>query len=1014
MNGAGTEREMRAIISRGPFQGAARLFEPYRVSDCVRAGARRRQIHPRAFSFHATRGASIIFHDLTPKGNTCDASSRRAWTPRTSVVSFPRVTERVVRQPNRVANPETTDLTPPVSPFFPFPGTLHTPLFASFFRTAMADTEMPPVPLASEPVTLGLDPLPAVTTQAGGFETTNAGVPASSAWPPTKPAQSSLDRGEILLTPAMAAKGPKGHAWVSVHEYDAMVAQWEERKRFKKTPNSGKTSSSLMPPPRKKTPSGGRAAHQHRPVYVPEPEPEPEVLDFTGLSDEEIKAKKKEAKRREKARIIAQLAAIDEAKLKLNTVDTRTSAPPANREGKRAVKAPTGGAADYFTGELSTAQLNAAPNSSKKRKTVKQAKRGKDGKVITHRSLKIDEVEENRAWRMKALMREARECFSQTRKHKYAWVFGKPVDPIALHIPDYFDIIKEPMDFGTVKDKLDRKQYANGGGPMEFAHDMRQVFVNCATYNSPESDAGLMGSTLAGEFEKAWLTAKLDEKVAEEDGFRAEEDEIISQTSADAVEEEVLIESQQVSEVNRQLAEVQKQLAELQKRQAMAGGGGGYAPPPSGGRGGDNSKRKRSIDDNDYFVDEEDIDLDDYIPAPRGGSRRGGGGGGGGGGHRSGGTVARSRGGGGGGGGGGALPSRDMTYKEKQELTELLGELPEDKQARVVQIVAERHTELGGNQEDLIEINIEELDSVTLWKLDRFVRSCLKPKKKKQTQDEMLLEAQRMEQEAERELMQVEASLGVGTASAPAAAPSSGKTPSVSAPGAVKGADSDATSSSSDSGSSSDSDSDSYDSAEGGGSNPKDKTGANGANGNGGGGGPAAAKAGAGGASAVEVSSSRPVDDGVALKQNASKAAVTVTNQAGWANLATPAGPIGGDPVGGKDAGNGSAAIPDALWSDFEAMAQQKSDREKEREREEVAEKAAAVAKESAAVAEEERKKRAAIDAELAEKQAEQDLETAKKALVEEERAKQRAALEAAPQTVDMEGQREAMAEFEG
>jgi hypothetical protein len=30
-----------------------------------------------------------------------------------------------------------------------------------------------------------------------------------------------------------------------------------------------------------------------RPTYVPEPEPEPEVLDFTGLTEEEIKVKKK-------------------------------------------------------------------------------------------------------------------------------------------------------------------------------------------------------------------------------------------------------------------------------------------------------------------------------------------------------------------------------------------------------------------------------------------------------------------------------------------------------------------------------------------------------------------------------------------------------------------------------------------------------------------------------------------------------------------------------------------------
>ena len=859
----------------------------------------------------------------------------------------------------------------------------------------MADTETPPAPApevaAPEPATAGLDPLPPAPAPATAGLDPLPAAPApgpAAVWPPTKPAQTHLERMEILLTPNMAQKGPKGHMWVPAGEYALFVEQWEERKRARKTPGK------LMPPPsskpRKKTPSSARAA---RPVYVPEPEPEPEVLDFTGLTEEEIKVKKKEAKRREKARIMAQLAAIEEAKTRLNVVETRA---PSNREGKRQARAVSTG--EYYTGELSDAQLQAAP-SAKKRKTVKQAKRGKDGKVITHRSLKIDEVNENRSWRMKALMRDARECFTQTRKHKYAWVFGKPVDPVALHIPDYFDIIKEPMDFGTVKEKLDKKVYAkeDGGGPMEFAREMRLVFDNCATYNTAESDAGLMGSTLRGEFEKAWLNSKLDEKVAEEDGFRAEEDAIIAATSDEPVEEEVLIESQQVSEVNRQLAEVQKQLAELQKRQAM-GAAGGYAPPPAaGGSGG--AKRKRSLDD-DYFVDEEDIDLDDYIPAPRGGSRRGGGAPRGGG-HGGGGGASRSRGGGGGGGGGGgALPSRDMTYREKQELTELLGELPEDKQARVVEIVAERHAELGGNADDLIEINIEELDSVTLWKLDRFVRSCLKPKKKKQTQEELLLEAQRAEQEAERELMQVEASLGVG-----APAPSA-KTPSVSAP--AKGADGDATSSSSDSGSSdSDSDSDSYDSAEGGGSNPK--------------GGPAAANGGAaaaagaaapGGAAAVEVSSSRPTEEGVALKQNASKAPVTVQNQAGWANLADKTAAA---PKEGAEAAQGAAAaIPDALWSDFEAMAQRKTEREKEREAEDAAARAAAEAKEAAALADEQRKRDAVAEKEAAARRAEEEAEAAKKRAVEEERAKARAELDAAGQTVDMEGQREAMKEFEG
>ena len=32
-----------------------------------------------------------------------------------------------------------------------------------------------------------------------------------------------------------------------------------------------------------------------------------------------------------------------------------------------------------------------------------------------------------------------------------AWIFHEPVDPKKLGIPKYFDIIKNPLDFGTIK-----------------------------------------------------------------------------------------------------------------------------------------------------------------------------------------------------------------------------------------------------------------------------------------------------------------------------------------------------------------------------------------------------------------------------------------------------------------------------------------------------------------------------------------------------------------------------------
>lgn len=37
------------------------------------------------------------------------------------------------------------------------------------------------------------------------------------------------------------------------------------------------------------------------------------------------------------------------------------------------------------------------------------------------------------------------------QKLKGAYLFLEPVDPIKLGIEDYFTIIKNPMDFGTIK-----------------------------------------------------------------------------------------------------------------------------------------------------------------------------------------------------------------------------------------------------------------------------------------------------------------------------------------------------------------------------------------------------------------------------------------------------------------------------------------------------------------------------------------------------------------------------------
>lgn len=55
--------------------------------------------------------------------------------------------------------------------------------------------------------------------------------------------------------------------------------------------------------------------------------------------------------------------------------------------------------------------------------------------------------------------RTAKMVLSTVMKHKNAWPFNQPVDPVALGIPDYFDVIQNPMDLSTIKTRLDKGRY---------------------------------------------------------------------------------------------------------------------------------------------------------------------------------------------------------------------------------------------------------------------------------------------------------------------------------------------------------------------------------------------------------------------------------------------------------------------------------------------------------------------------------------------------------------------------
>jgi len=78
-------------------------------------------------------------------------------------------------------------------------------------------------------------------------------------------------------------------------------------------------------------------------------------------------------------------------------------------------------------------------------------------------------------------------------KHKMAWPFSKPVDSVRLGLPDYFKIIKTPMDLGTVSKRLNNNYYWCAREAMD---DIEQVFKNCYIYNKPGEDVTVMSQTV--------------------------------------------------------------------------------------------------------------------------------------------------------------------------------------------------------------------------------------------------------------------------------------------------------------------------------------------------------------------------------------------------------------------------------------------------------------------------------------------------------------------------------------
>ncbi|XP_028066076.1 transcription factor GTE6 isoform X1 [Camellia sinensis] len=173
---------------------------------------------------------------------------------------------------------------------------------------------------------------------------------------------------------------------------------------------------------------------------------------------------------------------------------------------------------EQYYSTTSKKQLNTSKGSS----IVKDKDKEKHISNFKKRQQDASRREAAAAKRMQELMRQFSTIFRQITQHKWAGPFMQPVDVVGLGLHDYHEVIEKPMDFSTIKAKMEAKDGTGYKNVREICADVRLIFKNAMKYNEERDDVHVMAKTLLAKFEEKWL--QLLPKVDEEEKRRKEEE----------------------------------------------------------------------------------------------------------------------------------------------------------------------------------------------------------------------------------------------------------------------------------------------------------------------------------------------------------------------------------------------------------------------------------------------------------------------------------------------------------
>jgi hypothetical protein len=165
---------------------------------------------------------------------------------------------------------------------------------------------------------------------------------------------------------------------------------------------------------------------------------------------------------------------------------------PSPREVGQRVRKPSA----VLTGTFETPVSTPTPTSGHKRQLIEHYDTSPPVSSVTQIT------SSGRVHRAPPFNAKCKEILKELSKHPLSVYFNDPVDPVKLNIPDYFTIVKEPMDFTSIKNNFEEHVYTSHE---QYAEHMRLVFRNAIAYNvRRDNPVHIAARELSDQFEERY------------------------------------------------------------------------------------------------------------------------------------------------------------------------------------------------------------------------------------------------------------------------------------------------------------------------------------------------------------------------------------------------------------------------------------------------------------------------------------------------------------------------------